>query len=86
MQGSAALMVPGAAEVMGVRFGAVDLIRTGSEGPYVLEVDTDGEHMIIDRQFKQLPEFRSVFDFDHHIAETLVAPVEPTGVRRHGFQ
>jgi len=73
-----------AAEVMGVRIGAIDLVRAGSEGPYVLEVDTDGEHMIIDRQFKHLPEFRSVFDFDYSIAEVLVAPVAPTRVRTHG--
>lgn len=74
-----------AAEVMGVRFGAVDLIRTGSEGPYILEVDTDGERMMIDRQFKALPEFRSVFDFDRFIAEALVATSEPTAVRTHGL-
>ncbi|MGH7786878.1 MAG: ATP-grasp domain-containing protein, partial [Candidatus Binatia bacterium] len=51
-----------AAEVLGVRVGAVDLIRAGSEGPDVLEVDTDGANMLIDRSFKRLPEFRSVQD------------------------
>ena len=63
-----------AAEVLGVRVGAVDLIRTGGEGPYVLEVDTDGHHMMIDRSFKQLPEYRDVHDFDGYIAELLTAP------------
>ncbi len=74
-----------AAEVMDVRIGVVDLIRTGSEGPYVLELDTDGEHMIIDRQFKLLPEFRSVFDFDRSIAEVLIAPTQASRVRTHGI-
>jgi glutathione synthase/RimK-type ligase-like ATP-grasp enzyme len=63
-----------AAEVLGVRIGAVDLIRSGSEGPYVLEVDTDGHHMLIDRSFKALPEFRSTYDLDDYIAEALLAP------------
>src|SRR5574337_1301991 len=40
------------AEVVGLRIAAVDLIRTGSAGPYVLEVDTGSHHMLIDRQFK----------------------------------
>ena len=38
-----------AADALGVRIGAVDLIRAGDEGPYVLEADTDGHHMMIDR-------------------------------------
>lgn len=63
-----------AAEVLGVRVGAVDLIRTGDEGPYVLEVDTDGYHMMIDRSFKRLPEYRDIYDFDAYIAELLLAP------------
>jgi hypothetical protein len=63
-----------AAEVLGVRVGAVDLIRTGDEGPYVLEVDTDGYHMMIDRSFKRLPEYRDIYDFDRYIAELLIAP------------
>jgi hypothetical protein len=67
-----------AAEVLDVRIGAVDLIRTGGEGPYVLEVDTDGQHMLIDRSFKALPEFRAAYDFDNYIAEALIAqPPEP---------
>ena len=66
-----------AAEVLSVRIGAVDLIRAGSEGPDVLDVVTDGQHMIIDRTFKQLPEFRSTFDFDDYIAEVLTAPSAP---------
>jgi hypothetical protein len=63
-----------AAEALGVHVGVVDLIRAGDEGPYVLEVDTDGYHMMIDRSFKQLPEYRDVYDFDRHIAERLLEP------------
>ena len=63
------------AEVIGMRIGAVDVIRTGSQGPYVLEVDTDGYHMMIDRQFKEIPEYREFFDLDRYIAEALL--VEP---------
>jgi len=63
------------AEVIGLRIGVVDIVRTGSGGPYVLEVDTDSRHMIIDRQFKSLPEYRDFFDLDHYIAEALL--VEP---------
>lgn len=63
------------AEVIGMRIGVVDLIRTGSQGPYVLEVDTDSYHMMIDRQFKEIPEYREFFDLDRYIAEALL--VEP---------
>lgn len=63
------------AEVIGMRIGVVDLIRTGSQGPYVLEVDTDSQHMLIDRQFKEIPEYREFFDLDRYIAEALL--VEP---------
>ncbi len=63
------------AEVVGTRIGVVDLIRTGSQGPYVLEVDTDGYHMIIDRQFKDIPDYREFFNLDRYIAEALL--VEP---------
>jgi glutathione synthase/RimK-type ligase-like ATP-grasp enzyme len=63
------------AEVIGMRIGVVDVIRTGSQGPYVLEVDTDGYHMMIDRQFKEIPEYREFFDLDRYIAEALL--VEP---------
>jgi glutathione synthase/RimK-type ligase-like ATP-grasp enzyme len=71
-----------AAEVLGVRIGAVDLVRTGSEGPYVLEVDTDGPHMMIDRSFKGLPEYRQVFDLDDFIAEVLTARAPQAMTRR----
>jgi hypothetical protein len=73
-----------AAEVLGVRAGVVDLIRTGDEGPYVLEVDTDGYHMMIDRSFKRLPEYREQHDFDGYIADLLLAPaaVPPAAPRR----
>jgi hypothetical protein len=64
-----------AAEALGVRVGVVDLIRAGSDGPDVLEVDTDGYHMMIDRSFKGLPEYRSVYDFDRCIGELLATPV-----------
>jgi glutathione synthase/RimK-type ligase-like ATP-grasp enzyme len=71
------------AEVMGFRIGAVDLIRTGSDGPYVLEADTDSYHMIIDRQFKYIPEYRDFFNLDRYIAEALlVEPVVPQPRRR----
>jgi hypothetical protein len=67
-----------AAEVLGVRVGVVDLIRAGDDGPYVLEVDTDGYHMMIDRSFKLLPEYRDVYDLDRYIADLLLAPATPT--------
>jgi glutathione synthase/RimK-type ligase-like ATP-grasp enzyme len=71
------------AEVVGVRIGAVDLIRTGSAGPYVLEVDTDSHHMLIDRQFKDIPEYRDYFNLEHYIAEALLAdPAAPWRPRR----
>jgi hypothetical protein len=71
-----------AAEALGVHIGVVDLIRVGDDGPYVLEVDTDGYHMMIDRSFKQLPEYRDVYDFDRHIAERLLAPPPPPPPKR----
>jgi hypothetical protein len=64
------------AEVIGFRIGVVDLIHTGSDGPYVLGVDTDGYHIIIDRQFKHIPEYREFFNLDRYIAEALL--IEPT--------
>jgi hypothetical protein len=78
-----------AAEVLGVRFGVVDLVRTGSEGPYLLAAHTDGPHMYIDRQFKDAPEFRSTHDFDRFLAEALVRPppeseTRGVGVARQG--
>jgi len=73
-----------AAEILDVRFGAVDLIRTGSKGPFVLRVDTDGPRLFIDRQFKQVPEFRRSHDFDRYLAEALVAPTPEPQVRRLG--
>jgi glutathione synthase/RimK-type ligase-like ATP-grasp enzyme len=63
-----------AAEVLDMRIGVVDLIRTGSNGPFVLELDTDGPRMFIDRQFKQIPDFRPHYDFDYYIAEALLRP------------
>jgi len=62
-----------AAEALGIRVGVVDLVRTASTGPYVLEADTDGYHMYIDRTFKRIPEFRDAFDFDRMIGEALLA-------------
>jgi ribosomal protein S6-L-glutamate ligase RimK-like protein len=70
------------AEVIGMRAGVVDLIRTGSQGPYVLEADTDSHHMLIDRQFKQIPEYRDFFDFDRYLAEALLA--EPEAAKKTG--
>jgi len=63
------------AEVVGMRIGVVDIIRTTSSGSYVLEVDTDSYHMMIDRQFKDIPDYRDFFDLDRYIAEALL--VEP---------
>ncbi len=63
-----------AAECLGIRIGVVDLVRTAATGPYVLEADTDGYHMYIDRTFKRIPEYRDAFDFDRMIAEALLAP------------
>ena len=62
-------------DAMGLRVGVVDLIRTSRGNLYVLEVDTDGHHMLIDRQFKTIPEYREFFNLDRYIAETLL--VEP---------
>ncbi len=69
------------AEILGLRIAAVDLIRTGSRGPYVLEVDTDSHHLIIDRQFKYIPEYREFFNLDRYIAGALLAE-PPTKSRR----
>ncbi len=62
-----------AAEVIGLRIGVVDLVRTASDGAYVLSAYTDGYHMMIDREFKRMPEFRDCFDLDRFIAEDLLA-------------
>lgn len=44
----------------------------------MLEVDTDGPHMMIDRSFKLLPEYREIYDLDRYIADLLLTPaVEP---------
>jgi len=69
-----------ATEVVGARIAAVDILRSVS-GLRVLEVDCDGYHMMIDRQFKHVPEYREFFNIDRYIAEALLA--EPsTDVRR----
>lgn len=62
--------------VLGLRFGVVDIVQTAHEGPYVLEVDVDGQHMFIDRSFKLIPEYRDTYDFDRAIATALVEPAE----------
>jgi len=69
-------------EVIGLRIGVVDLIRTGRGDSYVLEVDTDGHHMLIDRQFKSIPEYRDFFDLDRYIAEALLVEPEIPKSRR----
>jgi glutathione synthase/RimK-type ligase-like ATP-grasp enzyme len=61
-----------AAEALDVSVGVVDLIRSSDEGPAVLEVDTDGPNMMIDRSFKSVPDYRPAFDFDDFIAEALI--------------
>jgi len=79
-----------AAEVVGARVCVVDIVRTGSSGPYVLEVDTDGRYMMIDRSFKEIPDYRDFFDFDRYVAEALLTePPEvpyrpPPPPPRHG--
>jgi glutathione synthase/RimK-type ligase-like ATP-grasp enzyme len=59
-----------AADALGIRAGVIDLIRA-STGAYVVEADTDGRHMYIDRSFKMIPDFRAAFDLDHMIAAAL---------------
>ncbi|MBI3783257.1 MAG: hypothetical protein HY270_07635 [Deltaproteobacteria bacterium] len=70
-----------AAEAVGARIAAVDMIRAGSAGPYVLEVDSDGHHMLIDRQFKDIPDYRDFFDLDRYIADALLREVGTAEVR-----
>jgi len=71
------------AEVIGFRIGVVDLIRAGTGGAYVLEADTDSHRMIIDRQFKHIPEYRDFFNLDRYIAEALlIEPAAPQPRRR----
>lgn len=79
--GEALKLAARAAEVLDVRVGVVDIVRAGSDGPYVLEVDSDGYHMMIDRSFTQMPEFRVTHDFDRYIAEFLATPVVEVGTR-----
>jgi len=70
------------ADVMGLRIGVVDLIRTGRGESYVLDIDTEGYHMLIDRQFKYIPEYRDFFNLDRYIAETLLVEPEIARSRR----
>ncbi|MEO8603357.1 MAG: hypothetical protein ABI629_12345 [bacterium] len=63
-----------AADALGARIGAVDVLRADNDGPFVLEADSDGQHMFIDRSFKALPEYRSTFDLDRMIADALLTP------------
>jgi len=64
-----------------VRVGAIDLIRAGDQGPFVLEADTDGQHSYIDRGFKAVPDYRDIFDLDRMIADVLLAPVDEPRAR-----
>ncbi|MBX3024649.1 hypothetical protein KF840_07040 [bacterium] len=75
-----------AAEALGVRIGAVDLIRAGDQGPFVLEADTDGQHLLIDRSFKRLPEYRDLFNFDAMIADVLLAEETEMKTRTVGVE
>lgn len=59
------------AKVVGARIAAVDIIRSDS-GYVVLDVVTDGQHLMIDRSFKSLPEYRGAFDLDRHIVNALI--------------
>lgn len=65
------------AEVLGLRFGVVDIVRTSAAGVFVIEADVDSHHMIIDRSFKAIPEFRDFFDFDRYVARALVHQEAP---------
>ncbi len=69
------------ARAVGARVAAVDLVRTSADGPLILEVNTDGYHMCIDRSFKEIPEYRDYFDFDRYIARAILAKEEFAGVR-----
>lgn len=75
-----------AAEALGVRVGAIDVIRAGDQGPFVLEADTDGQHLAVDRSFKQLPEYRDVFDLDGMIADLLLAEADEVKTRTVGVE
>lgn len=65
-----------AADILGMRFGAIDFVRTSQDGPLILEAECDSYHVAVDRQFKQLPEYRDVHDFDTFIAQALVGDEE----------
>jgi hypothetical protein len=69
-----------AAEVISLRFGIVDIARTGRDGAYVLAAYSDGHHLLIDREYKRRPEFREAFDFDRFIAEALLVEPAPATV------
>lgn len=71
-----------AARAVGARVAAVDLVRTSADGPLLLEVNTDGYHMCIDRSFKNLPEYREYFDLDRYIARAILSTEQSTVVRR----
>lgn len=60
-----------ASKAIGSPIAAVDIIRSDS-GYVVLDVCTDGRHVMIDRSFENLPEFRDAFNLDRQIAEALV--------------
>ena len=75
-----------AAEALGVRVGAVDVIRAGDQGPFVLEADTDGQHLVVDRSFKLLPDYRDVFDLDQMIADLLLAELPEVKTRTIGVE
>lgn len=60
-----------AAKAVGAPVAAVDIIRSDT-GYVVLDVVTDGRYVMIDRSFKNIPEFREAFDLDRHIAAALV--------------
>lgn len=59
------------AKSVGARIAAVDIIRSDT-GYVVLDVVTDGHHLMIDRSFKSLPEYRDAFDLDRHIVDALI--------------
>ena len=59
-----------AADAVDMHVGVVDIVRS-DEGPFVLEADSDGRHMYIDRQFKLIPDYRDAFDLERMIVAAL---------------
>lgn len=70
-----------AAEAVGARHCAVDIVRTAGAGPCVRDIVVDGRHTIVDRSYKSRPEFRDHFNFDRHLGFALVPHPEVVAER-----